>query len=208
MRFANRHDAGRRLAAALSADPPPDPVVLALPRGGVPVARPVADALGAPLGILGVRKVGAPGNPEFAVGAIAEHGITVIDEQIARAVGLDGPALEIAVARERAELARRVARYRGAGAPLALPGRTAVLIDDGVATGLTLIAAIHAVRDQSAAAVLVAVPVAARESIPRLRREADGVVCLVIARRLGGVGRWYDDFRAPSDEEVVALLGS
>ena len=196
MRFLDRHDAGRRLAAALSALAPADAVVLALPRGGVPVAREIALALGAPLDILAVRKLGAPGNPEFGVGAIAEGGIVVVHEEVAQRVGLSGAALEDAIERERAELDRRVARYRGERPALALRGATAVLVDDGVATGLTEIAAVRAARERGAARVIVAVPVGARDSIGLLRGEADEVVCLIEARRLIGVGRWYDDFRA------------
>ena len=208
MRFLDRHDAGRRLAAALSALAPEDPVVLALPRGGVPVAREIAQALGAPLDILAVRKLGAPGNPEFGVGAIAEGAVVVMRDEVAHRVGLTGAVLEDAIERERAELDRRVARYRGERPPLPLNGATAVLVDDGVATGITEIAAVRAARARGAAHVIVAVPVGARDSIRMLRSEADEVVCLIEARQLIGVGRWYDDFRALSDEEVVALLAN
>jgi len=208
MRFLDRHDAGRRLAAELSARAPADPVILALPRGGVPVAREIALTLGAPLDILGVRKLGAPGNPEFGVGAIAEGSVIVVNEEVARRVGLDGAALDAAIERERAELDRRVARYRGERPPMPLSGATAVLVDDGVATGLTEIAAVRAARERGAARVIVAVPVGAADSIRLLRGEADEVVCLLEARRLIGVGRWYEDFSALSDEEVVALLAN
>src|SRR5579863_3167973 len=204
--FLDRHDAGRRLAAALSGLDPADAVILALPRGGVPVAREIARALGAPLDILAVRKLGAPGNPEFGVGAIAEGDVVVVYEEVARRVGLVGAALEEAIRRERAELDRRVASYRGGRPPVPLAGSTAVLVDDGVATGLTEIAAVRAARERGAARVIVAVPVGARDSIRLLRGEADEVVCLLEARRLIGVGRWYDDFSAVSDEEVLALL--
>ena len=208
MRFLDRQDAGRRLAAALGALAPVDPVLLALPRGGVPVACEIALALGAPLDILAVRKLGAPGNPEFGVGAIAEGGIVTINDQVAQRVGLTGAVLEEAIERERAELDRRVARYRGERPRMALSGATAVLVDDGVATGITEVAAIRAARACGATRVIVAVPVGAHDSIRMLRGEADVVVCLIEARRLIGVGRWYDDFRAPSDEEVVALLAN
>ena len=208
MRFLDRQDAGRRLAAALGALAPVDPVLLALPRGGVPVACEIALALGAPLDILAVRKLGAPGNPEFGVGAIAEGGIVTINDEVAQRVGLTGAVLEEAIERERAELDRRVARYRGERPRLALSGATAVLVDDGVATGITEVAAIRAARACGATRVIVAVPVGAHDSIRMLRGEADVVVCLIEARRLIGVGRWYDDFRAPSDEEVVALLAN
>jgi len=208
MEFLDRQDAGRRLAATLSALAPPDPVVLALPRGGVPVAHEIAAALGAPLDILGVRKLGAPANPEFGVGAIAEGDIVVVHEASARRVGLVGTALDDAIRRERAELERRVARYRGERPRVVLSGRTAVLVDDGVATGLTEIAAVRAARERGAARVIVAVPVGARDSIQLLRGEADDVVCLLAPRHLVGVGRWYEDFDAVSDEQVVALLAT
>ncbi len=174
----------------------------------MPVAREIARALGAPLDILAVRKLGAPGNPEFGVGAIAEGDVVVVHEEVALRVGLVGAALEEAIRRERAELDRRVARYRGGRAAVPLGGSTAVLVDDGVATGLTEIAAVRAARERGAARVIVAVPVGARDSIRLLRGEADEVVCLVEARQLIGVGRWYEDFRALSDEEVVALLAN
>lgn len=208
MRFLDRQDAGRRLASALGALAPAAPVLLALPRGGVPVAREIALALGAPLDILAVRKLGAPGNPEFGVGAIAEGGIVAINDEVAQRVGLTGAVLEEAIERERAELDRRVARYRGERPRLALSGATAVLVDDGVATGITEIAAVRAARAGGAARVIVAVPVGAHDSVRMLRGEADEVVCLIEARRLIGVGRWYDDFEAPTDEEVVALLAN
>ena len=208
MPFLDRHDAGRRLAAALSGRAPTDAVVLALPRGGVPVAHEIARVLRAPLDILAVRKLGAPGNPEFGVGAIAEGDVVVVHEEVARRVGLVGATLEEAIRRERAELDRRVARYRGGRLAVPLAGATAVLVDDGVATGLTEIAAVRAARERGASRVIVAVPVGARDSITILRSEADQVVCLVEARRLIGVGRWYDDFRALSDEEVLALLAN
>jgi putative phosphoribosyl transferase len=208
VRFLDRQDAGRRLAAALSTLAPADAVILALPRGGVPVAREIARALGAPLDILAVRKLGAPGNPEFGVGALAEGDVVVVHEEVALRVGLVGAALEEAIRRERAELDRRVARYRGGRPPVPLGGSTAVLVDDGVATGLTEIAAVRAARERGAARVIVAVPVGARDSIRLLRSEADEVVCLLEARRLIGVGRWYDDFSPVSDEEVLELLAN
>ena len=208
VRFLDRHDAGQRLAAALSALAPEDPVILALPRGGVPVAYEIARTLSAPLDILAVRKLGAPGNPEFGVGAIAEGDVVVVREEVARRVGLVGAALEEALRRERVELDRRVERYRGERATVPLAGCSAVLVDDGVATGLSEIAAVRAARVRGAARVIVAVPVGARDSIRLLRSEADEVVCLIEARQLIGVGRWYDDFRAVSDEEVVALLAN
>ena len=182
------------------------PVIVALPRGGVPVAYEVATALGAPLDVLAVRKLGAPGHPEFGVGAVAENDIGVLDPRTAEAVGMQGDVLDAAIARESAELRRRVAAYRDGRPPVPLEGRTAVVVDDGVATGLTDLAAVRAVRKRGAARVVVAVPVGAPPSLAMLREEADDVVCLHAPGDLGGVGRWYDDFSQVPDEVVVRLL--
>jgi predicted phosphoribosyltransferase len=184
------------------------PIVVALPRGGVPVGFEVARELGAPLDILAVRKLGAPGNPEFGVGAIAEDGTTVLDPATAQWTGMTGPVLDETVARETAELARRVERYRHGGAALDVHGRTAIVVDDGLATGLTNLAAVRALRARDAARIVVAVPVGARESVALVGAEADEVICLTVPRQLGGVGYWYVDFSAVSDEQVEELLAA
>jgi putative phosphoribosyl transferase len=206
MVFRDRRDAGRRLATELAQMDLDRPVIVALPRGGVPVAYEVAAALGAPLDVLAVRKLGAPGHPEFGVGAVAEDDVGVLDPRTAGSVGMEGDVLEAAIARESAELRRRVAVYRDGRPPVPLQGRTAVIVDDGVATGLTDLAALRAVRKRGAARVVVAVPVGAPPSLSMLRDEADDVVCLCAPTDLGGVGRWYDDFSQVPDEVVVRLL--
>ena len=206
MEFADRRDAGRRLASQLLDLAAQNPIVVALPRGGVPVGFEVARALGASLDILAVRKLGAPGNPEFAFGAIAEGGTAVISSVIARRVGLTTPVLDATVARESAELHRRVERYRAGKPPIDVRGRLVIVVDDGLATGLTDLAAVRALRARGAAKVIVAIPVGSRESIALVGEEADEVVCHTIPQELLGVGRWYRDFSAVSDDEVLALL--
>jgi putative phosphoribosyl transferase len=205
-RFADRRDAGRRLAERLAPLAGENPIVVALPRGGVPVAQEVASALGAPLEVLVVRKLGAPHNPEYGIGAIAEGGTRVIDIEAIAVLGIDGGVVDSIVERETSELSRRVAAYRGDRPPLSLEGRTVIVVDDGVATGVTDTAALRAVRRQGPRRTILAVPVCAPESALRLRDEADEVVCLRTPALLYGVGQWYRDFSQVSDEEVVAAL--
>jgi predicted phosphoribosyltransferase len=205
-RFSNRRDAGRQLAAHLLPLAGEQPLVIGLPRGGVPVAAEIAGALGAPLEVLAVRKIGAPHNPEYGIGAIAEDGTRVIDREAVAALGIDGNALEEIVARESAELDRRVEAYRG-GRPLpALRERTVIVVDDGVATGITDTAALRAARRRRPRRLVLAVPVCAPDSAVRLRAEADELVCLIEPRQLYGVGQWYADFSQVSDAEVLAAL--
>jgi predicted phosphoribosyltransferase len=204
--FADRSDAGRQLAARLASLRPERPVVVALPRGGVPVGAQVAAALGAPLEILAVRKLGAPTNPEYGIGAVTEDGRRLVDAEAVAALRVDERDLEAIVERESAELRRRVELYRGERPPLDLSGCAVIVVDDGVATGLTDAAALRSVRRRGAARVVLAVPVGPPDSIDRLREEADEVICLTEPPQLRGVGQWYDDFRQVSDEEVVALL--
>ncbi|MFR9799097.1 phosphoribosyltransferase [Streptomyces sp. MS06] len=206
MRFRDRTDAGRRLAARLEHLRGADPVVLGLPRGGVPVAREVADALGAPLDVLVVRKLGVPWRPELGFGAVGESGVRVLNRSVLAETGLR-PAGQAAVEeKERAELDRRVAAYRRGRRPRPVTGRTAVVVDDGVATGATAEAACRIVRGQGAARVVLAVPVGAEEALRRLAGAADEVVCPERAQRLGSVGAWYDDFTQVDDREVTVLL--
>lgn len=206
MRYRDRRSAGRTLAERLSAHAGPDTIVVALPRGGVPVAFEVARALAVPLGLLVVRKLGAPGNPELAVGAIAEGGTEVIDRSLIRRTGMTAALLEQTIACETRELQRRAALYRTVSPPVAVDGRTVILVDDGVATGLTDLAAVRAVRAAGAARVVVAVPVGAADSLQLIAAEADAVVCPLVPDELYGVGRWYRDFAPTSDEEVLTLL--
>jgi predicted phosphoribosyltransferase len=205
-RFADRRDAGRQLAERLAPLAAEDPVVVALPRGGVPVAREIATALDAPLEILAVRKLGAPHNPEYGIGAVAEDGTRVIDAEAVAVLGIDGGVLDSLIAAETEELRRRVAAYRGDRPPLDLEGRTVIVVDDGVATGVTDTAALRAVRRRRPGRTILAVPVCAPDSAARLREEADEVVCLTMPPLLYGVGQWYSDFSQVSDEEVVAAL--
>jgi predicted phosphoribosyltransferase len=207
-RFRDRHDAGRRLAAELLALRDEDPVVIGLPRGGVPVAEEIATALGAPLEVLAVRKLGAPHNPEYGIGAIAEGGARVFDTEALAVLGINGGVLDSIVARETEELRRRVVAYRGARPLTDLAGRTAIVVDDGVATGVTDTAALRAVRRLRPRRLVLAVPVCAPDSAARLREEADEVVCLSEPPLLYGVGQWYRDFSQVSDEEVIAALGA
>lgn len=204
--FRDRRDAGRRLAALLEPFRSQRPVVVGIPRGGVPVAAEVADALGAPLDVVLVRKIGAPANPEYAIGAVAEGGVHVISSETAHALGLSDADVRELIERAEEELARRSAAYRGSEQPADLEGRTVILVDDGLATGRSAQAAIHSVRRRGAAHVILAVPVAAPESVRALRSEADQIVCVEMPEDLWAVGLWYRDFRPTSDDEVVGAL--
>ncbi|MBK5109869.1 MAG: phosphoribosyltransferase [Thermoleophilia bacterium] len=205
-RFADRRDAGRRLAERLGPLAEEDPVVVALPRGGVPVAKEIAAALGAPLEILAVRKLGAPHNPEYGVGAVAEDGSRVIDPDAVRQIGIGQEDLDAIIAEETAELGRRVSAYRGSRPPVELNGRTVIVVDDGVATGLTDTAALRAVRRQRPRRLVLAIPVCPPDSLDRLGAESDEVVCLSTPSLFFGVGQQYRDFSQVSDQEVLSTL--
>lgn len=204
--FADRGEAGRRLAAALEPFRERDPLVVALPRGGVPVAFEVAGALGAQLDILLVRKLGAPMNPEYGIGAIAEGDVRFVREEDARLAGVDEAALESVVERERAELERRQRLYRGDRDPHPVQGRTVILVDDGIATGGTAVTAGQALKARGAERVVLAVPVAPPGSSGRLTGEFDDVVCLEEPEGFFGIGQFYVDFGQLDDREVVELL--
>jgi len=204
--FEDRTHAGRELAAELLGLRDAQPLVFGLPRGGVPVAAEVARGLGAPLEVLVVRKLGAPGNRELAVGAVAEGGTAIIDRGLAGRVGATGPALEQVLEREERELRRQVQRFRDDFGPADVRGRTVLVVDDGLATGLSDLAAVRALRSRGAGRIVVAAPVGSAEAVQMLREEADEVVCHTIPARLLGVGHWYEDFSPVSDEEVLALL--
>ncbi|MEU1772431.1 phosphoribosyltransferase family protein [Streptomyces sp. NPDC012842] len=206
MQFTDRTDAGRRLAVTLRHLGRRDPVVLGLPRGGVPVAYEVAQALGAPLDVIVVRKLGVPYHPELGFGAIGEGGVRVISEEIVRRTGVGEKDLVAVERAEAAELVRRAHAYREGRPRLPLEGRAVVVVDDGVATGATARAACQVVRAQGAAYVVLAVPVAPPDAAARLREDADEVVCLSAPVLFSAVGEWYRDFSQTSDEEVVALL--
>jgi predicted phosphoribosyltransferase len=206
-RFRDRSEAGRLLAAKLAdyADRP-DVVVLALPRGGVPVAYEVARALGAPLDVFLVRKLGIPGHEELAMGAVATGGVRVLNEQVVRALRIPDYVIDAIAAKEEQELARRERLYRGDRPPPDVRGRTVILVDDGLATGATMHAAIQALRQQQPAHIVVAVPAASPEACDELKEEVDDVVCAVTPEPFYAVGLWYEDFSQTTDEEVRDLL--
>jgi predicted phosphoribosyltransferase len=207
MRYRDREDAGRRLATELAPYADRDAVVvLALPRGGVPVAFEVARLLHAPLDVLLVRKLGVPGHPELAMGAIASGGVRVLSHDIISQLVVTPEEVEAATAREGVELDRRDRMYRGDRPPTPLAGRTVILVDDGLATGATMEAAIQAVRQSNPARIIVAAPVGAAETCERLRALADEVVCASSPDHFQAVGLWYDRFDQTSDEEVIELL--
>ncbi|MFC4857604.1 phosphoribosyltransferase [Actinophytocola glycyrrhizae] len=205
MRFRDRADAGRVLAARLAHLRAADPVVVGLPRGGVPVAAEVAAALGAPLDVVLVRKIGAPDREELAVGAVGEDGVTVRNEAVLRELGLSWEGLAERVARERDVIRERAVSLRSRPRP-ALRGRTVILVDDGIATGATVVAALRVLRDLGAARVVLAVPVAPPDSLAAIAPLADEVVCPATPRRFAAVGQWYDDFTQVPDDQVRKLL--
>jgi len=209
MHFRDRADGGRQLAEHLRAyTNRPDVIVLALPRGGVPVAREVARALGAPLDVFLVRKLGVPGHSELAMGAIALGGVCVLSEDLISELDIPRPLVEQVSLREHVELDRRNRLYRGSRPFPSLHGRTAIVVDDGLATGATAEAAIVALRDRGAARVVVAAPVGAPATCERLKQVADDVVCAAVPDRFYAVGSWYETFDQTTDEEVIAILAN
>jgi putative phosphoribosyl transferase len=208
MRFLDRTDAGRQLAARLTAYANrEDVVVLALPRGGVPVAVEVARALAAPLDVLVVRKLGVPGHPELAMGAIAAGDVRVLSEDLIADLDIPRALVEEVAVRERLELERRNRLYRGDRPMPVLTDRTVIVIDDGLATGSTMEAAVSAVRQHRPSRIIVAAPVGAPETCRRLKPVADEVVCAQTPTLFDAVGLWYERFDQVSDEEVVERLG-
>jgi predicted phosphoribosyltransferase len=206
--FKDRRHAGRALAAALGNKyvGRTDVVVLALPRGGVPVAYEVARSLGAPLDVLVVRKLGVPGREELAMGAIVSGGLCVLNNDVVRSFGITKEDILEAARTEKQELERRARAYRGERPPADVLGKTVILIDDGLATGSTLRAAIQAVRQRDPARVVAAVPVAAPEACSEMSDEADDMICAVTPEPFYSVGLWYQDFSQTTDEEVRELL--
>jgi predicted phosphoribosyltransferase len=205
--FRDRTDAGRALARTLSGFANrPDVLVLALPRGGVPVAFEVAQALHAPLDVFIVRKLGVPGHEEYAMGALASGGVLVLNENVVRMLDIPEAAVESVVRSEQRELDRREQLYRAGMPPLDVRGRTVLLVDDGLATGSTMLAAVKALRRQQPARIAAAVPTAAAETCEALRSEADEVICASTPEPFRAVGLWYEDFSQTSDDEVRELL--
>jgi putative phosphoribosyl transferase len=207
MMFRNRVEAGRLLAQALVGyEGRPNLIVLALPRGGAPVARIVADFLDAPMDVFLVRKLGVPWQPELAFGAIAEAGIRVLNDDVIAHCELSADVIEEITKREQREIDRRSSLYRGTRSLAAVHGREVIIVDDGLATGSTMLAAVRALRQQGAQRIVVAVPVSPRETCDELRREAHEVVCLSTPEPFYAVGNWYEDFTQVTDTEVHDAL--
>lgn len=203
--FADRKDAGQRLAAALASLSDEDVVVLGIPRGGVEVAAVVAEVLGAPLDVVIPRKIGAPGNPELGLGAVAED-VEVLDQHLIRVLSVSEDYLRREIAAEREEIARRSSVYRGGRPPADLQGKVVAVVDDGVATGGTAVAALRWARAKGAKRVVLAVPVAPREAVRRLEAEGDEIRALATPEPFFAVGQWYGSFPQVSDERVIELL--
>ncbi|HEV8297258.1 MAG TPA: phosphoribosyltransferase [Acidimicrobiales bacterium] len=206
MRFRDRLDAGRQLAAQLRSGSFTNPIVLALPRGGVPVAAEVARELGAPLEVFVARKIGAPWHPEFGIGAIAEGGARVRDDLALRTLGLSTTEFDTLANREQDELERRVRHYRGNRSLPDLAGRDVILVDDGLATGVTAAAALHALRECRPHRLILAAPACSSRGAEDLRKIADDVLCVFAPESFVSVGQWYRNFSQTTDEEVLQLL--
>ena len=204
--FADRRDAGRQLAERLASLASTNPIVIALPRGGVPVAAEVAEALRAPLDVIVVRKLGVPWQPELGLGAIAEGGVRVLNHELVTETGITAAQLESVTARERMELDRRVVRYRGDRPAVDVADRAVILVDDGLATGYTARAAVESLRHRRPRRIVLAVPVAPEESVRELSHVADEVVAVDQPPWFFAIGQFYDDFSPTSDDEVTELL--
>ncbi|HET7478030.1 MAG TPA: phosphoribosyltransferase [Rubrobacteraceae bacterium] len=204
--FRDRADAGRRLAGRLENYRDEEPLVLALPRGGVPVGFEVARALGAPLDVFVSRKLGAPGQPELGIGAVAQGGTRVLNERLVRRLGIPDEYLEYITRREQAEVERRLRALRGDRPEPEVRGRTAILVDDGLATGVTAMAAIEALKTRNPRRIVLAVPVCAAPTAEMMRPEVDDLVSLRIPEDLYAIGFWYEDFEQVPDETVIELL--
>jgi putative phosphoribosyl transferase len=208
--FDDRRDAGRQLAARLLPYQDRDPVVLALPRGGVPVGYEIARALGAPLDIIVVRKLGAPGQPELGIGAVVDgdHPLGVLNEEVIKTLVVPEAYLEGEVTAQLAEIRRRQAAYRGGRPALPITGQTAIVVDDGLATGGSMRAALRSVRRAAPARLVLAVPVAPPDTLARLAAEVDETICLETPELFGAVGYFYRDFTQTTDDEVIRLLAA
>ena len=204
--FKDREDAGRKLAERLSRYKDEYPVVFALPRGGVPVGYEISRALGVPLEVFVARKLGAPGQPEFGIGAVAPGGVRILNEEVVRRLGIPDDYVERITEQETAELERRLRHFRGERPQPEVRGRTAILIDDGLATGVTARAAVRALRLLEPRRLVLAAPVCAAQTAELLGPEVDELLCLEAPPDLGAIGFWYRDFSQTTDEEVIELL--
>lgn len=204
--FVDREDAGRKLAERLLGYRDERPVVFALPRGGVPVGYEVARKLGAPLEVFVARKLGAPGQPEFGIGAVAVGGVRVLNEEVVRRLGIPEEYVERITERETAEVERRLGHFRGERPEPEVRDRTAILVDDGLATGVTARAAIKALRLREPRRLVLAAPVCAAQTAALISPEVDEMICLETPSDLGAIGFWYRDFSQVPDEEVIELL--
>jgi putative phosphoribosyl transferase len=210
MHFRDRADAGRQLGEALKPryGDRPDVLILALPRGGVPVAYEVSRILNAPLDIFVVRKLGVPGHEELAMGAIATGGAIVFNDEVVNSLGIPRSAIDKVIVRERRELERRERDYRGDRPPPEVKDRTVILVDDGLATGASMHAAVQAVRALGPAAIVIAVPAAGKSTCARLRPYVNDIVCVIMPEPFYAVSAWYDDFSQTTDEEVASMMVS
>jgi predicted phosphoribosyltransferase len=206
--FSDRREAGRDLAGRLSRYAGADTIVSALPRGGVPVGYEVACALQARLDVFGVRKLGVPGHRELAMGAIASGDVIVLNDEVVRGIGIGPAVIERVVGEEQAELARRERAYRGDRPPLEVAGRTVILVDDGIATGSSMLAAVEALESRGPLQIVVAVPVASRSALRELRARVDDVVCVAGLEPFFAIGQLYRNFTQTSDDEVQRLLAA
>jgi len=206
--FSDRRDAGRQLAALLLKYKDDKPVVLALPRGGVPVGYEIAQALNAPLDVFIARKLGAPHQPELGIGAIAPGDVLILDTETVRMLGITDEEIKRIAESERAEMERRLRRFRGDRPLPDVRGRTVILVDDGLATGVTAYAAIQSLRLSEPAKIVLAVPVCAAQTAQAIASQVEALVCARTPGNLGAVGLWYRDFEQTTDDEVVALLES
>lgn len=204
--FADRREAGRALATRLGHLRDRDPVILALPRGGVPVGAEVAVALGAPLDVILVRKLGVPSQPELGMGSIGEGGVRVLNDEVVTAAGVSASEVTAVEDRERRAVEQRAATYRKGRQAVRLGERASVIVDDGIATGSTALAAAEVARARGASYLVIAAPVASRQAVAKLSARADEVVCLETPRTFWAVGQWYDDFSQTTDREVIELL--
>ncbi len=204
--FSNRIDAGKRLAAALSDFQIKNGIVLALPRGGVVVGFEIAKALKLPLDVIIPRKIGAPDNPELAIGAVAEDGTPILDKNLVAYLGVSPEYIREESAQQRQEIERRLKLYRQTAPPRNLKGKDVIIVDDGIATGSTMKAALASVKNRGAASVTVAIPVGPPSTIEELEKQADRVVCLFTPEFFQAIGQFYDDFNQTTDEEVIELL--